>query len=187
MSTHDANPNAVTTDYVLAPEEQPEAYYGAGFLDRMIELRKTGSTPEELLDMLCEADLAPILADPAIHLPHYVKLLTTDTPEVIGEGSAIYDRYNEQVLSAILDGTSLQDNADAIRTLRVAFAINAHGVLVEAIKGEDRASLMAVSKAMRQSLFTQLQFRRGPGQILSQGDIFKARLASEGFEASTCS
>jgi hypothetical protein len=147
----------MSTDYVLPPEEQPEAYYGAGFLDRISALRLAGSTPEELLDVLCEADLAPILADPAIHLPHYVKLLTTDAPGVVGEGSAIYDRYNEQVLSAILDGTSLQNNADAIRTLRVAFAINAHGVLIEAIKGEDSAVLLAASRAMRQSLFTQLQ------------------------------
>jgi hypothetical protein len=146
----------MSENYVLPPEEQPEAYYGAGFLDRIIALRKAGSTPEELLDLLCDADLGPILANPAAHLPHYAKLLTTDTPTVIGEGSVIYDRYNERVLAAILQGTVLQDSANAIRTLRVAYAMNAHGVLIEAIKGEEHALLLAVSKAVRQSLFAQL-------------------------------
>ena len=140
----------------LPPSERPGAYYGETFLDDLILLRKAGASPEELIDKLCLADLGPILDEPTKHSPHYVNLLTTSTPRLVAEGSLIYDRYNDEVLQAILVGSPLDGNVEARRTLRIAFAMNAHGVLVEAIKGEDGAELLHVSRLMRVALLRQL-------------------------------
>ena len=108
--------------------------------------------------MLCVADLGPILEAPARHLPYYVNLLTADGPNMaaVGEGARIYDRFNERVLEAILLRSTLQGNRDAQRILRTAFAINAHGVLIECLKGEDRPALLQASRRLRRALLNQL-------------------------------
>lgn len=144
--------------FVLPPEDGPKAYYGHGFVDDLISRREAGASPGDLVDLLCLADLGPILDDPAKHLPYYVQLLTADASALhaIGEGARIYDRFNERVLNEILVGSSLESNHEAKRALRVAFAMNAHGVLVECLKGEDPALLLAVSRRQRRSLLDQL-------------------------------
>lgn len=145
-------------DFQLPPEEGPEAYYGPGFLDDLIARRNAGATPAELIDLLCLADIGPILEEPARHLPYYVQLLTAEmsTAHAIGEGARIYDRFNERVLEEILLGTPIEANRDAQRMLRIAFAMNAHGVLVECLKGEDPALLLEVSRRLRRSLLNQV-------------------------------
>ena len=147
-----------TFEFQLPPEEGPEAYYGAGFLDDLTARRDGGASPADLVDLLCLADLGPILEDPARHLPYYVQLLTADAPitREIGEGARIYDRFNERLLEEILLGSSLEANEEAQRVLRIAFAMNAHGVLIECLKGEEPALLLHVSRRLRRSLLDQL-------------------------------
>lgn len=144
--------------FELPPEDGPEAYYGVGFLDDLIARRDAGASPAELVDLLCLADLRPILEEPGRHLPYYVQLLTADAHSVaaIGEGARIYDRFNERVLGEILRGSSIEANPEAQRTLRIAFAMNAHGVLVECAKGEDPALLLQTSRQLRRSLLKDL-------------------------------
>lgn len=147
-----------TFEFELAPEDGPEAYYGAGFLDDLISRRDAGASPADLVDLLTLADLSPILEDPARHLPYYVQLLTADaaTLNATAEGARIYDRFNERVLEEILRGSSIEANHDAQRILRIAFAMNAHGVLVECLKGEVPALLLQASRHLRSSLLDQL-------------------------------
>ena len=144
--------------FQLPPEAGPETYYGAGFLNDLISRRNAGASPAELVDMLAIADLTPILEEPTQHLPYYVELLTAEPSaiEAISEGARIYDRFNERLLSEILRGSSLEANQQAQDMLRVAFAMNAHGVLVESIKGEEPALLLRVSRRLRRSLLDQL-------------------------------
>ncbi len=136
----------------------PEDYYGAGFLNDVISRRDAGASPAELVDVLTLADLTPILEDPARHLPYYVQLLTADASnaQAAGEGARIYDRFNERVLEEILLGSSIEANQAAQRMLRVAFAMNSHGVLVESLKGEDSELLLEVSRRVRLALLAQL-------------------------------
>lgn len=147
-----------TSAFVLPPEDGPDAYYGRGFIDDLISRREAGASPAELADLLCLADLGPIIDDPIKHLPYYVQLLTADASSMraVGEGARIYDRFNERVLDVILVGSSLESSQTAKRTLRTAFAMNAHGVLVECLKGEDPALLMQVSRRQRRALLDQL-------------------------------
>jgi hypothetical protein len=147
-----------TVEFKLPPVEGPEGYYGVGFLDDLISDRIAGATAADLIDRLCLADLCPIIKEPARHLPYYVHLLTADesTAQTIGEGARTYDRFNERALQEILVGSSLEANVEAQRTLRIAFAMNAHGVLVECLKGEDPALLLQASRLLRRSLFRQL-------------------------------
>lgn len=145
-------------EFHLPAEEGPEAYYGAGFLDDLISRRNAGASPAELIDFLCLADIEPIVEVPARHLPYYVQLVTAEAPNMntIGEGARIYDRFNERILEEILAGSSIGGNGEAQRTLRIAFAMNAHGVLIECLKGEDPAVLLEVSRRLRRSLLDQL-------------------------------
>ncbi len=145
-------------EFELPVEDGPEAYYRAGFLDDLIARRKAGASPAELIDLLCLADLNPILDDPSRHRPYYVQLLTADetTIQATGEGARIYDRFNERVLAEILVGSSIEANPEAQLMLRTAFAMNAHGVLVECLKGEDRTLLLAVSRRLRRALLDQV-------------------------------
>ncbi len=145
-------------DFRLPPEEEPEAYYGVGFLDDLISRREAGASPAELIDLLCLADIGPILEDPARHLPYYVKLLTADAParNTIGEGARIYDRFNDRVLEEILRRSPIEGNRFAQRLLRTVFAMNAHGVLVECMKGEDPVALLEASRRLRRSLLNQV-------------------------------
>jgi hypothetical protein len=147
-----------SSEFLLPLEEGPEAYYGAGFLDDLISRRDAGASPTELIDLLCLADIGPIIEQPSRHLPYYVQLLTADAPSMaaIGEGARIYDRYNERILAEIFLGTPIEGNSEAQRGLRIAFAMNAHGVLVECVKGEDPASLLEASRRLRRSLVSQL-------------------------------
>jgi hypothetical protein len=150
--------SADTPEFRLPPEEGPEAYYGAGFLDDLVSRRDAGASPAELIDLLCLADIGPIIEQPSRHLPYYVQLLTADAASTaaIGEGARIYDRFNERVLAEIFVGTPIEGNREAQRALRIAFAMNAHGVLVECVKGEDPASLLELSRRLRRSLVSQL-------------------------------
>ena len=147
-----------SNEFQLPPEERPEAYYGTGFLDDLISRRDGGASCADLLDLLTVADLSPILTEPARHLPYYARLLSADseTIGVLADGARIYDRFNERVLAEILLGSSIEANVEAHRFLRVAFAINSHGVLVECLKGEDPALLLQVSLRLRRSLLDQL-------------------------------
>ncbi len=147
-----------SSEFDLPPEEGPEAYYGAGFLDDLIARRNGGASPAELIDLLCLADIGPIIEEPARHLPYYVQLLTADAPSMvaIGEGARIYDRFNQRVLEEILLGSPIEENSEAQQTLRIAFAMNAHGVLVECLKGEDRAALLEASRLLRRALLNQV-------------------------------
>ncbi len=145
-------------DFRLPPEEEPEAYYGTGFLGDLISRRDAGASLAELIDLLCLADITPIIEEPTRHLPYYVQLLTADFPSTItiGEGARIYDRFNDRVLEEILRGSPIEGNRDAQRLLRTVFAMNAHGVLVECMKGEDPAALLETSRCLRRSLLNQV-------------------------------
>lgn len=145
-------------EFELPAEDGPEAYYGAGFLDEVISRREAGASPADLVDLLCLADLNPILADPFRHRPYYVQLLMADeaTIEATGEGARIYDRYNERVLAEIVAGSSIEANHEAQLMLRTVFAMNAHGVLIERLKGEDPALLLQVSRRLRRAIWDQL-------------------------------
>ena len=147
-----------SSEFRLPPEEGPDAYYGPGFLDHLIARRQRGASPAELVDMLCLADLGPILEDPLRHVPYYVRLLTADAQsrDNLSEGARIYDRFNEQVLREILTGSSLDGDDAALHVLRMAFAVNAHGTLIECLKGEDRAALLEAGRLQRQSILRQL-------------------------------
>lgn len=145
-------------DFQLPPEEGPAAYYGPGFLEDLISKRNAGTPPGDLIDLLCLADIGPIIKDPARHLPYYVQLLTAEPSATnsIGEGARIYDRFNQRVLEEVLVGSRIDGNYEAQRTLRIAFAMNAHGVLVECLKGEDTVALLEASRRLRRALLSQL-------------------------------
>ena len=149
-----------TTDevFLLPPEEGPEAYYGAGFLDEVRDRRRAGASVIELVDLLCSADLRPILDDPKRHVPYYVNLLTADaqSARAVSEGARVYDRYNERLLQEILTDTPLSGNEDAQRLLRIAFAMNSHGTLIEALKGEDPGLLLEASRLLRRAVLELL-------------------------------
>ncbi len=147
-----------TFEFKRPPAEGPETYYGVNFLEDLISDRIAGATASELIDKLCLADLCPIIEEPTRHVPYYAHLITADESniETAGEDARVYDRFNERVLEEILVGSSIEANAEAQRTLRIAFAMNAHGVLIERLKGEDPTLLLQASRLLRRSLFAQL-------------------------------
>lgn len=147
----------------------PESYYGLGFIERLRKARLGGATTEELIDLVCVADITPIVSDARSHLPSYVELLTASPSEVERKAQAavVYDKFNDRLIGEALEGSLLSGDEDALRVLRIAFAINSHGALIECVKGEDPAVVLSVSRLMRAALLALL-VQRPVGERESQ-------------------